>query len=239
MYPISMRLEGHRAAVVGGGRVAYRKIKRLVEEKASVLVLAPRIIPEIEALLAEGRVVWQQAEHDEFCWRSGAFRLVFAATDDRAANEEVCRRARAAGALVNSATAPEDCDFFVPAAVRQGDLELTASTGGGSPAFARLLRQDMERRYHAGFGEFAAWLGDVRQELQKAAGSARERQRLWRRIMQPELIELLLQRRLEQAKDEVRREISGAGAESSDSAGGDQGKIQRFTGKNHDGACQP
>lgn len=225
MYPISIRLAGQRAAVVGGGQVAYRKIKRLTEEKAVVLVLSPEIIPEIEALVAEGRVLWQQARHEDFCWQPGAFRLVFAATDDCGVNHEVCCRARAAGALVNSATRPEDCDFFVPAVIRQGDVELTVSTGGSSPAFARLLRQDMEGRYHRGFGEFAAWLGTVRQELRKSAASVQERQRLWRRAMQPELIELILQGRLEQAKDEVRREISGAGIKSSDGTGENQGKI--------------
>lgn len=225
MYPISIRLEGQAAAVVGGGNVACRKIKRLVEEKAMVVVLAPRIVPEIEALMASGRVIWQQAGYEEFRWRHGAFRLVFAATDDASVNSRVCRDARAAGALVNSATEPNDCDFFVPAVVRRGDVELTVGTGGDSPAFARLLRQDVEARYHECFGEFATWLAGARQELLHTVDSAQKRQRLWRRAMKPELIELILQRRLEQAKDEVRREISGAGTESSDGTGRDSGKV--------------
>ena len=225
MYPISIRLKGQAVAVVGGGNVACRKIKRLVEEKAMVVVLAPEIVPEIEVLMASGRLIWQQIRYEEFRWRYGAFRLVFAATDDAGVNSEVCRDARAAGALVNSATEPEDCDFFVPAAVRRGSLELTVGTGGDSPAFARLLRQDMEERYHECFGEFAAWLAEARQELQHTVDGARKRQELWRRAMRPELIELILQRRLEQAKDEVRREISGAGTESSDGTGRDSGKI--------------
>ena len=225
MYPINMRLEGQAAAVVGGGSVAYRKIKHLVAEKATVVVVAPRVLPEIEELMASGTVLWQKSTHEEFRWRYGAFRLVFAATDDFAVNAEVCRQARAAGALVNSATEPKDCDFFVPAVIRQGELEMTVATGGSSPAFARLVKADMEKRYHAGLGEFLAWLGTARKELLKTVEGTQRRQKLWRQAMKQEIMDLILQGRMEQAKDEVRKEISGAGAESSDSTGGDQGKI--------------
>ncbi|MDD3115469.1 MAG: bifunctional precorrin-2 dehydrogenase/sirohydrochlorin ferrochelatase [Anaerovibrio sp.] len=236
MYPISMRMEGRSAAVTGGGRVALRKLRRLLEEGASVTVIAPEVLPEIEELAAAGCLVWHQAVQEDFIWQRGAFALVFAAADNPQANRMACRQAREAGALVNNATDPGDCDFFVPASIRRGELELTVGTGGGSPAFARLLRQDMEARYHEEFGDFLTWLTEFRQELMVSENCTRDRQRLWRQAMQLPLFDLILHHRLEQAKDEIRREISGAGTESSNSTGGDSGKVQHTSGKDCSGA---
>ena len=102
---------------------------------------------------------------------------------------------------------------------------MTVATGGSSPAFARLVKADMEKRSHPGVGEFLEWLGTARKELLKTVEGTQRRQKLWRQAMKQEIMDLILQGRMEQAKDEVRKEISGAGAESSDSTGGDQGKI--------------
>ena len=86
-------------------------------------------------------MVWLQMTHRDFDWEGSRFRLVFAATDSREVNHEIGQMAHGHGALVNDITAPEECDFQVPARICRGQLELTASTGGASPAFARLLRQ--------------------------------------------------------------------------------------------------
>lgn len=247
MYPINMRLEGRSAAIVGGGRVALRKVRRLLESGAQVTVMTKEVLPELAELAAAGKIHLLA----ELCSQGKAdvagpgnmdfagYTLVFAATDDFALNHAICLQAKSAGALVNSATAPEDCDFFLPALVKRGDVELTVGTGGDSPALARLIRQDMEARYHEDFAVFAAWLREMRQDLMSVQADTAVRQELWHKAMDKAVFDLILQHRLEQAKDEIRRKISGTGTESQDCPGRNPGEVQYPTGKDNRGAVKP
>ena len=222
MYPINLNMKGCQAAVFGGGVVALRKLKRLLAEGTRVILVAPELCPELNKLVQElprERLVWYRMRHSDFRWScEGKFRLVFAATDSLDANHEIVHKARLHGILANNATAPEECDFQVPARICRGSLDLTVSTGGESPALSRLLRQDLEMRYHDGFGEFLAWLGEMRRRLWQQESRTAIRQKLWRQAMTPEVFNYILDHRLERAKNEVRRKIDCAGAESSDSS---------------------
>lgn len=221
MYPINLNMKGCQAAVFGGGTVALRKLKRLLAEDACVTLVSPELCPELKKLVQElpkERLVWHKLRHMDFCWPAEkGFRLVFAATDSQEANHEIALKARQYGILVNNATDPDECDFQVPSRVCRGNLDLTVSTAGESPALSRLLRQDLEARYHDGFGEFLAWLGEMRRKLWQRESRTAIRQKLWRQAMTPEVFNYILNHRLEQAKNEVRRKIDCAGAESSDS----------------------
>lgn len=126
-YPIVLHVRGRRAVVVGGGKVAARKVYGLLEAEADVVVIAPEAVPDIEALAAKGEIVWRKktfAEDD----LAGAF-LVIAATNDRNVNEAVAQAA-APGQLVNVVDDPKRCDFHVPAVIRRGPLTIAVSTGG-------------------------------------------------------------------------------------------------------------
>lgn len=221
MYPINLNMKGRRIVIFGGGRVALRKLRRLLEEGAVVTVVAPEALLEIAQLKKAGKILWLQENHKAYDWDDSNRQLVFAATDRADINHAICQLGRRHGAWVNSATSPDDCDFQVPARIRRGELELTASTGGGSPAFARLLRHDLEGRYHEDFGSFLEWLREARKELRNKEPDTAMRQMLWRNAMNQEIFNLVLNHRLEQAEDEVRRKIGGAGAESSHSPGRD------------------
>ena len=139
---MNLRLEGRAALVAGGGAVAHRKVRGLLAAGAAVTVVAPKLSPPLAALAADGRIAWlaQLATAEVFASLPRAL-LVFCATDDRAANAAFGKAAKEAGALVNDATAPELCDFFLPAALRDGDLLVTVSTGGASPALARMRQR--------------------------------------------------------------------------------------------------
>lgn len=221
MYPINLNMTGRSAVIFGGGKVALRKLQRLLEEGAEVTVVAPNALLEIAELHEAGKIYWLKGNHTAYDWKKAKPRLVFAATDRADINHAICQLGREYGAWINSATAPDDCDFQLPSRIKQGHLELTASTDGGSPAFARLLRLDLESRYHEDFGRFLDWLQEVRQELQGREPDTAIRQKLWRNAMNQEIFNLVLNHRLEQAKDEIRRKIGGAGAESSHSTGRD------------------
>ncbi len=186
-YPMIVNLAGRRCLVVGGGRVAERKIALLLECGAEVAVVSPVATPEIADLAERGAVrlarrTVQPADLD------GVF-LAFAATDDAQVNQDVAHEARKTGGLVNVADAPDACDFHVPSVVRRGDLSIAISTGGGSPALAKRLRQRLEATIGSEYEAFLDALRDLRARAQQVITDPAERQALFRRAVDSDLFE--------------------------------------------------
>ncbi len=215
MYPINLVLTNRRCAVVGGGEVATRKILRLVEAGADVTIIAPTLTEKLTDMVKVNKVSWNKTTYSKGLLQD--FFCVFCATDDAVVNRQAAAEARAAGALVNVASAPELCDFTVPGVVKRGSVTFAVSSDGASPAFVRLLRKDLERRYHEGFGEMAEFLQNLRQELIKSGDSSRTRELLWKQVLKEDIIQLILDKDLKRAKNEIRNSINCAGIKSSDS----------------------
>jgi siroheme synthase-like protein len=146
--------------VIGGGEVADRKARKLLQARAEVVVISPEVKPELESIAAEVRRR-QYREGD----LEGAF-LAFAATDLRDVNAAVAREAREKGIPVNVADEPAEGDFALPSTLRRGRLQIAVSTGGASPALARRIRQELEDAF--GF----EWAGVV-EELSRARRDGR------------------------------------------------------------------
>ncbi len=143
MYPIFLRLEKRPVLVVGAGNVAARKIEALLAAGAEVYVIAPEVGPEVAALAEQGKVsVEQRLFRRNDC--DGAF-LVIAATGDAAVNRNVRDEAERLNMLVNSVDDPANCNFYVPAQVRVGDLRIAVSTQGKAPMLSGLVRAWLER----------------------------------------------------------------------------------------------
>jgi len=167
-YPVNLVLEGRRCLVVGGGRVAVRKVEGLLACGAQVQVVALRLDPE---LIDNPEVTCDQRawEVDDLL---GVW-LVIAATDDPMVNRAVYQAGERAGIWVNGADDPANCSFTLPSVARRGDLQVAVSTGGRSPALASWLR----RRYEAELGpEYAVLLDLLSTEREgfKAAGRSTE-----------------------------------------------------------------
>lgn len=186
-YPIMADLSGRRCLVVGGGRVAERKIERLLECGAEVAVVSPACTPRIAELVDAGRIRLQRRTfHPDDV--SGVF-LVFAATDDAQVNREVADAVRGAKGLVNVADAPEACSFLVPSVIRRGDLTIAISTAGGSPALARKLRQRLEATIGQEYEAFVEALRELRLQAQARIADPVARQELYRRAVDSPLFE--------------------------------------------------
>lgn len=163
-YPIFLtHMEQRPAVVVGGGRVAARKVKDLLRAGAPVTVISPQICSEITALASAHPITMHQRPFEDGDLQ-GAF-LAIAATDDPQANQTVYRSARTHGCLVNMADSPQQCDFFVPATLVSGDLSIAISSGGSSPALARWLRQRVEAIIEPELGELSALLEEMRPQI--------------------------------------------------------------------------
>ena len=141
-YPLCLEMASRRCLVVGGGRVAERKVAGLLEAGARLTVVSPAVT----ARLAD----WARAERIRLIGREYAasdlvgHSVVFVATDDGRVNADVARDARAAVVLVNAADDPAHCDFILPAVLRRGELTVAVSTGGASPALARTVRDELD-----------------------------------------------------------------------------------------------
>jgi siroheme synthase (precorrin-2 oxidase/ferrochelatase) len=160
VYAVGLRIKGRRVLVVGGGAVAARKVAGLIEAGASVVVVAPQISSDdLRARITAHEVTWEARTYEAYDVDGAA--LVFAATSDSAVNRAVQRDATERGVLANIADAPELCDFDVPSSFARdvagsstepGDgeswsasLQVAVFTGGASPAFAALMRREIER----------------------------------------------------------------------------------------------
>jgi precorrin-2 dehydrogenase/sirohydrochlorin ferrochelatase len=198
-YPIAVDLTDKRVLVVGGGAVALRKVETLIEFGARVTVVAPEVTPEIEQLAESGRIELKRRAYEQ---KDVAERpvLAIAATDSREVNSRVSKDARAANILVNVADDPELCSFIVPAAVKRGNLTISINTAGKSPALARRVRERIEEAIGPEYGELADLLGEMRELAKQQIESQPVRERVFRSILDSEIIDLLRQGRREDAR---------------------------------------
>lgn len=173
-YPVFLRLEGRSCLVVGGGDVAGRKLATLVEAGARVVVIAPKLGPDLTADLSrerpEGAAPWTwKPRVFEDADTAGCF-MVIAATDDAVVNRHVAHTARRHGALVNVVDDPTDCDFFVPAVMRRGSLQVAVSTGGSAPGLSKQLKHRLEAEFTSDWAPAVRRLSETRALLLRMEG---------------------------------------------------------------------
>ena len=163
-YPANLVLHGRRVLVVGAGAVAARKVDGLVGCGAQVVVVAPEVGPEIQALAEEGIVeLHERAYRPEDL--DGAW-LAVTATSDRAVNRAVYEDGEARRLWVNAADDPLHCSFTLPSVVRQGPVMVTVATGGHSPALSTWLRRHVASELGPEYAELARLLAEARLQLQ-------------------------------------------------------------------------
>jgi precorrin-2 dehydrogenase/sirohydrochlorin ferrochelatase len=188
-YPIFLQIEGMRVLVVGGGNVAQRKVETLLESGASIFIVSKELTPELKRLVDNGDVRFLGEEmKDEFF--DDAF-IVIAATDDKDLNHKVSMSARRRDLLVNAVDQPEDCNFIVPSVVRRGDLLISISTSGKSPALAKKIRELLEAQFGDEYGTFLNLMGGLRKEVLALGLSQKENRQIFQEIIAGGIIEAL------------------------------------------------
>ena len=156
-------LEQRRTVVFGGGPVAARKAAGLLAAGARVTVISPALSAEMQAWADAGAVTVVERVYQPGDLR-GVF-LAVAATDDPVANQAIWQEANAEHCLVNVVDQPALSHFIVPAVVRRGEISVTVSTGGASPALTRHLRETLESVIGPEYGDLAELLAELRPEL--------------------------------------------------------------------------
>ncbi len=188
-YPISLNVEGRRCLIVGGGRVAERKVNSLIEARADLYLVAREVTPGREALAESGALhvrIGEPVEDD----LEGTV-LVIAATDDEALNRQLREWAGARSILINVVDVPELCDFIVPARINRGPIAITISTGGSSPALSKHLRRVIEEHVTEAHGRLAELMGRLRDEVLGRIHTQPSRAAAWQRVIDSDVIDLL------------------------------------------------
>src|SRR5262245_53168649 len=165
LYPIFLKLEGHRVLVVGGGPVAEQKIEAVLRSATDVTVIAPQITPRVRLWAHQHKL-----KHIGLEFRPGmakGYFLVIAATDSEQINRAGYDEARKSGALSNAVDDPGYCDFYAPAVVHRGPFQIAISTEGNSPALAQKVRKELEQKFGPEYDAWTAWLGRMREAIRK------------------------------------------------------------------------
>jgi precorrin-2 dehydrogenase / sirohydrochlorin ferrochelatase len=160
LFSMFLKLEGRQCLVVCAGKIGEPKIGGLLETGARIRVVSLDASPAVREWARAGKIELELrpfADED----LDGAF-LAVVATNSRTLNERVYREAQKRGVLCNVVDVPDLCDFFYPAVVRRGDLQIAVSTAGQSPSLAQKIRQQLEKQFGPGYAAWVAELGETR-----------------------------------------------------------------------------
>ena len=164
-YPIFLNIHGKNCVVVGGGKVALRKVKMLLECGAKVVVISPKMHRDL-AQLAKGKAI-QLIERDYERGDLKGATIVIAATDEEKINKRIANEGKERGIFVNVVDNSELSDFIIPSFFRRGNLTVAVSTSGVSPTLARKIRMKIEKSFGEEYASLLSLIGEVRSTLKE------------------------------------------------------------------------
>ncbi|MBZ0155597.1 MAG: bifunctional precorrin-2 dehydrogenase/sirohydrochlorin ferrochelatase [Alphaproteobacteria bacterium] len=203
-YPAFINLQGMHCVVVGGGKVAERKVASLLRSGAKVTVISPALTGALAKKKEKGIIAHRERNYRKGDLK-GAF-LVVAATSDEETNRKISGDAPC---LVNVVDRPEMANFIVPSVVSRGLLTVAVSTSGASPALARALREEIGLLYGKEFGQFLVFLRALRKRALREVPDREERERFFRGAASPEILALLRSDGFGRAKEELLERFPG------------------------------
>ncbi|MGP3590514.1 siroheme synthase CysG [Vagococcus sp. WN89Y] len=178
--PIFCQLHDRACLLVGGGDVAERKARLLMDAGARLTVNALVFVPQFQVWAEQGMLTLVEGEFDEAlldeCW------LAIAATDDEAVNQRVSEAAEVRRIFCNVVDAPKQASFIMPSIIDRSPLMVAVSSGGTSPVLARLLREKLESLLPQHLGHVARYAGKLRQRVKQHFATVGERRRFWEKL---------------------------------------------------------
>lgn len=205
-YPVHLDLRNRRCIVVGGGQVAERKVRSLVQAGASVTVISPALSPALRQLAEERQIeaVQRDFQADDL---AGGF-LVVAATDQSGINRNVALEAERRNLLCNVVDDATLSNFILPSVLHQGNLVVTVSTSGLSPALARKLRRRLEGLLGPEYAVLLDLVAEVRSEMKRRG--TRVDAEAWQEALDDELMALVNQGMIDQARERMFKMLDNA-----------------------------
>lgn len=208
-FPLFTRIAGVPCLVVGGGAVAARKVGALSRAGAEITLIAPKLAANLGTLIAEQKLEYIARDYQPADMHN-RYRLVIAATDNRALNRAIAEQAHSLDILVNVVDAPELCSVILPSIIDRDPVVVAVSSGTRSPVLARLLRARLETLIPARYGRLAELIGGFRQQVGQRLSQAQARRGFWERILQGPVSELVFSGRDAAAMQLVEKSLSEA-----------------------------
>lgn len=188
-YPVNLDIQNRKCLVVGGGSVSTRKVMMLLECGAIITVVSPDVSDELLEL-AEKKVIEWKKSHYEASDINGIF-LVIGATDNEELNWQINKDAERQYKLCNIADRPEACNFILPSIVNRGNLVIAISTSGKSPAFAKKMRQDLEKQFGEEYDEFLQLMGAIRKKALSEKHEPEAHKHLFEQLINRGLVDMV------------------------------------------------
>jgi len=195
--PVNLIVRDRRVVVVGGGRIAARKIEPLLDLGARVVVVAPAVGPEVRGWVDAGRCELVEREFRAGDLDGAWFALT--ATDDPAVNAAVYAAGEAGRVWVNSADDPANCSFTMMSVIRRADLVVAVGTGGRSPALAAYLRRFLTKELGPEYETLLELLSEAREGLRASGRSSEDAD--WQRAFDSGIVDLVRAGRVADAKE--------------------------------------
>ncbi|MBD0381666.1 precorrin-2 dehydrogenase/sirohydrochlorin ferrochelatase family protein [Paenibacillus sedimenti] len=208
-YPIMLDVNGACCLIVGGGSIAERKARSLVQAGAHVTVVSPDFTAGLIDMERNGEVVLYRQTFSsltistEVAEGTTPYKLVIAATDAADVNKKIFEAAAQHSLLVNVVDQPELSTFIVPSVVRRGKLVIAVSTGGASPAAARKIARELEQTYGDEYELYLDFLSEVRLNVQAAVPDKEARQQLFKEMLEWDVLSRIRAGSFESWKQEM------------------------------------
>ncbi len=211
-YPIYLDIKGRDVLVVGGGAIAEGKAIQLVEAGARVTVVSPELTEALRAAVVRGEIAHLSGSFIEEDL-NGVF-LVISATGDRKVNEKVAKAARERGLLLNVVDKPDLCNFITPALVTRGELQISVSTGGGSPTLTQRVKREVAALIGEDYGVLLELAAEMRAEAKNRIADFERRKDALRAFVESDALDLIRAGRREEARALARRFLQDFEGES-------------------------
>lgn len=215
--PIFMNVRDENCLVVGGGKIASRKVFMLLRAGASVSVVSPELCQDLTIRKNEGEINYIDRLFEDSDLNN--CKIIIAATDDEKINSHVSQLAKSKNIPVNVVDAPELCSFIVPSIIDRNPVQIAISTGGASPVLARLLRSRLETFIPAAYGRLAKLVESYREKVKTKFSNTDEIRTFWEKILEGPVADNLIA-----GKDKVARELLETAVENA-KAPADRGEV--------------
>lgn len=202
-YPIYLNVKGKKCVIIGGGKVAYRKACSLRDAGAETVLVSPEFCTEVTV---EKGLTLIKENYDER-YLDGAL-LVIASTDNEEVNQQVVLDAGKRNIIVNVVDYPELCSFIVPSTINRGDLCISISTGGASPAVAKRIREELENVFGTEYEGYLNLLNKMREAAMSDVTDKDKRRKILQRLAGKDILDIVKNKGLKDAEAKMREIIS-------------------------------
>ncbi len=186
-FPVNLNIKNKLCTIIGGGKVAERKIFNLLKYNAKLKVISKNFTENILNIKNNVQII--KANYNKK-YLTGSF-MVFICTNNKSLNLEIYKHAKEINALVNSATHPELCDFTIPSVLKRGDLKITVSTNGISPALARSIKKELENHFGNEYSVLLEIMRKIRDKQLALNSNSKKNSELFYKFINSETIDLI------------------------------------------------